>query len=575
LHAANSPVLVGVCQHPDLTAREIPAIAHAVADLLGELLKHLPHTGVGLILEAGGEASATTAHAALALGVSVELLTAASGSESAAWAAFKGDPRVRRIEAAARHAADDAGARDAVADILVRRSSLLVALWDGGGSAARGDPADIVSRFLGVRAEKGETARILEIAAGAEEADATAEVVFWVPAYRGPAYRGPADRGGDIPAAGARQPCFLVASGDHVLDAHHAMPVSFVRRLADLDEFNHEYRRFTADGSLVPAGSLMLQLPAGIAADDAPVLAEIDAQYVKADSLATHMQWRSDRLFNLFGITAFIMGLAYLIYDQILESRILLIAYMLVLFAGFLAYYFLQQKRWFGKHLAYRALAETLRVRFYLALAGLDLGMHTADLIALTGIHRFRGFSWIGLVLDAVEPTTATAHPAGETYLRRGRFIEEAWIESQYRYFKRKVAQMEKDSRRVSRLKGLMFTAALVDIGAMFIFGGTLHHVDTTTGLPVKNVLTFCCGFLAVLLGVWELRQTKMATRELLWQYRNQLSQFQRARTLLRRTASRIARDGVLLELGDSSLMETYLWAIHRYHREHAPPTGH
>jgi hypothetical protein len=26
------------------------------------------------------------------------------------------------------------------------------------------------------------------------------------------------------------------------------------------------------------------------------------------------------------------------------------------------------------------------------------------------------------------------------------------------------------------------------------------------------------------------------------------------------------------MKLGANSLMETYLWAIHRYHREHAPP---
>jgi hypothetical protein len=26
--------------------------------------------------------------------------------------------------------------------------------------------------------------------------------------------------------------------------------------------------------------------------------------------------------------------------------------------------------------------------------------------------------------------------------------------------------------------------------------------------------------------------------------------------------------------LGRDSLMESYLWTIHRYHREHEPPTG-
>jgi hypothetical protein len=90
----------------------------------------------------------------------------------------------------------------------------------------------------------------------------------------------------------------------------------------------------------------------------------------------------------------------------------------------------------------------------------------------------------------------------------------------------------------------------------------------------VKNVVEFCSGFLAVLLGVWELRHNKMATRELLWQYRSQLSQFERARVQLQRKPSRARREDLLVELGSNSLMEIYLWAIHRYHREHSPPTA-
>ena len=63
-----------------------------------------------------------------------------------------------------------------------------------------------------------------------------------------------------------------------------------------------------------------------------------------------------------------------------------------------------------------------------------------------------------------------------------------------------------------------------------------------------------------------------MATRELLWQYRNQLRHFARARALLARIKTPRRRRAVLAELGKDSLMESYLWAIHRYHREHEPP---
>jgi hypothetical protein len=139
----------------------------------------------------------------------------------------------------------------------------------------------------------------------------------------------------------------------------------------------------------------------------------------------------------------------------------------------------------------------------------------------------------------------------------------------------RKVATMQRHRFWIGRLKSGVFLTGLIVLSAMFMFSGALNHVDVRTGLPFKNVLTFCSGALAVVLGVWELRQNKMAVQELLWQYRNQLSQYQRARTQLQRITSRGRRDEILEELGENSLMEIYLWAIHRYHREHAPPSAH
>jgi hypothetical protein len=79
-------------------------------------------------------------------------------------------------------------------------------------------------------------------------------------------------------------------------------------------------------------------------------------------------------------------------------------------------------------------------------------------------------------------------------------------------------------------------------------------------------------GLVAVVLASWELHQNKMATRELLWQYRNQLKHFSRARTQLARTFAASRRLEILAELGKDSLMESYLWTIHRFHREHEPP---
>jgi len=527
---------------------EFPRVLESVSGFLRELKAQLPDTEVRLIADGEDGVSMAIARAVVALDVTVEVVVA-PGSDSrgsADGADVLRHPRVERVEIAVDIVGR--GTRAAkLADILLRRSSLLIALWDGTASREPDDTADVVFRFLETPIERGETVDKIAVATAFDELDVSMRPVFWVPA----------PRAGAGPLESPPESRFILGADDNVLDVATSMPPSLKGRLADLNEFNRDFDRLKHENRLAVTESLMSGLPPEITLRDCGILEEIDRQYVKADSLAGYMQWRSDRLFNLFGFMAFTMGTAYLVYDKITASRSLLILYMLILFASLVAYYILQGRRWFGKHLSYRALAETLRVRFYLSLAGIDRRIRTRQLIALTGIHRFPGFSWIGFVLDAIEPT-----------------IDEAWIENQYQYFARKVARMESSGHKVKRLRFVMFVAVLAVISTMFIFGNSLQHVDAHTGLPMKNMITFCSGFLAVLLGVLELRRNKMATQELLWQYRSQLTQFQRARTQLKRITSRIRRDDVLMDLGQTSLMEIYLWAIHRYHREHAPPAG-
>jgi hypothetical protein len=552
----NSPFIVGLVCHPDLQSAQIPPLIQAAIGRLLEIKQRLPDTDLRLMLDARNEASLAIARATLGLEISVDALGVAAAPGLAQ--DLLNHPQVRWIEV-------DAQAGEPIhTDILTRRASLVLACWDGNPSKLPHDTADQVYRFLGVAGDQSESGNRIETSAVADDLEVTARLVSWVPILRS----------GVDASGGVGQPCYLLFAGDDVLEVQQAMPSSLERRLADLNEYNSEFERVVADGSLVRSPSLLDNNAAMTALDDRSDLKNIDQQFVKADSLAGYMQRRSDRLFNAFGITAFAMGLAYLVYDKITESKILLMFYMVILFASLLGYYFFQTKRWFGKYLSYRALAETLRVRFYLALAGVDRHIHSRELIELTGIYRFAGFGWISFVLDGIESAVVGAAGSSENHALRVRLVEHDWIEDQYRYFTRKVAAMERNRFWIGRLKSGVFIAVLLELLAMFMFGGALHNIDARTGLPFKNVLTFCSGCLAVMLGVWELRQNKMAVQELLWQYRNQLRQFQRARKQLQRTTSRRSRDAIVEQLGANSLMEIYLWAIHRYHREHAPPAA-
>ncbi len=577
LQLDNSPFIVGLVSPPDLEAAHIPPLVEAAVSCLLELKQRLPDTEVRVMLDARNDVSLAIARAALGLELSVDALVMApapghtAGPEPGSSQDLVNHPQVHWIGVGAAHGrAPDHPHQPhhplqrELADVLIRRASLLLACWDGNSSTLPNDTADQVYRFLGAGCDQSEGGNTIETSAVVDDLEVTARLVSWVPIRRG----------GQDASHEAGQPCYLLFAGDNVLEVQQSMPSSLERRLADLNEYNSDFDRAAVDGSLLRSQSLLDTNPAMMALSDVSDLENIDRQFVKADSLAGYMQRRSDRLFNAFGITAFAMGLAYLIYDKITESKILLMFYMLILFASLIGYYFVQTKRWFGKYLAYRALAETLRVRFYLALAGVDRRMHSRELIELTGIYRFAGFGWISFVLDGIESAAAGAGDSSDNHADRAQLVEHNWIDNQYRYFMRKVATMERHRFWIGRLKSGVFIAVMIELLAMFMFGGALHNIDARTGLPFKNVLTFCSGCLAVMLGVWELRQNKMAVQELLWQYRNQLRQFQRARKQLQRTTSRSRRDAIVEQLGENSLMEIYLWAIHRYHREHAPPAA-
>lgn len=576
----NSPFMVGVSGHRDLDPDDITRLREAVTDFVEQLKTHLPDTELRLIVGMAEGADLLVAETALGLGVPVEAVLPmplgqyAADFDAKTLACLKDllrRPQVRCVELSAAVAAAGASGphsreqRDAMyanlTDTIIRRSSLLLALWDGRSSHLPGGTADTVLRYLGVRTDGNRESAALQFIEVDEEPDTAQRLVYWTPALRS----------GAAADAPERSPCYLAGAGDHVLHVQRTMPERLKRQLAELNSYNLEYRELSGAGRLRAPESLMGSLPEPPALPPNAMLEDIDAQYGKADALAVYYQRRSDRLFDLFAFMAFAMGVAYLIYEKLTESRALLIAYLMTLLTSLGVYYVLQGKRWFGKHLTYRALAETLRARFYLRLAGADQRTDAAEVLALSGIEKFRGFSWIGFVLKGIEAADDRVAPAAGFERER---VEQVWIEGQFRYFTRKVAHLERASRRVKHMRHFLFVAILVVISLLFAFGDQLHRIDMGLGVPLKNILTFSMGFMAVLLGVWELHQDKMATRELLWQYRNQLSHFARAKLQLARMSTPARRNDVLVELGKDSLMESYLWAIHRYHREHEPPAA-
>lgn len=577
-----SPLVIGVSGHRDIPPDRAERAQREVGKLLDELVALVPSTPIRVMVGMAEGADMLVARAALERNIAVDAVLPMPLEYFASDFGPAGLAELQRLLAhpGVTHVVLDPPAelrgaiptapgpeRDrlyvALATTLVRKSNVLITLWNGEFSALPGGTADTVMRYLGAHTGTHPATHVSFVVD-----DGTApwdqQLVYWVTVERAKDARGEP----------SMAPMFLSGAGEGVLRRHVKMPHQLRAQLTDLDRYNAEFAALQSEPYARSPDTLMPTLPATISASERADLRRIDIEYGKADALAVFCQTHSNRLFRWFSYMACAMGLLFLIYAKLVAVKVFLLGYLSVLLLGLAAFHVLKSRHWFSKHLAYRVLAETMRTQFFLRLTAADRQVSAADLIKLAGIDQFGGFAWLTNVLKNAEPWTEREprdQAQEEAYLA---LAHGAWIDAQKKYFQRKVAGLEHAHRRLARLKTALIGMLVLMAVVLVVGSGPLAGFIFDFGFSAKDLLLFVMGLLPVWLGIWEIYQGKMATRELLWQYRNQLGHFSRATIELAQASDRDRRVSVLAGLGRDSLMESYLWTIHRYHREHEPPAA-
>ena len=573
-HDPGFPLLIGVCGHRSFDPSCATELATAVRTQLLRLATALPSTEIRVLSGMAAGTDLIVARAAIEAGVQVEAVLPMPLTQYRA--DFDSDsfrelgtllahPQVRCVELTPPERVDEPGGRDkgyqSLGRMLIRRSSVLLAVWDGQSTRLPGGCFDTLIRYLDCHG--GDEEEFAEpVFIPASDAEAGDAVVYWIPVRRAGD-----DARRDVPKA-----CFLTAVG-HRLAVHAELPISVAGEWRELDSLNHKYRSLARNSDRQSQNSLISSLPPDLKFPDVELLHEIDARYSIADSLAMHYQRRSDGLFQLFGALTLLAGGSFLVYELLIDSRWLLVIYLVALAIGLTLFRILSRNHWLSGHLACRTLAESLRVKFYLVLAGADHLVDIRELIAISGINLFDGFGWFRHVLRSVERTDAVGAGGLTHGAATEAAVEHAWINDQHAYFTREVKRFSHVKHREAHYKRTMFAVTLIAIIGLMFYGEEMEHIQYLLPVPFKELVMFVWGGLTVVLGVWKLHQDKMATRELLWQYRAQLRHFAQARAQLKMTTGMTDRLKVIVQLGRESLMESYLWAIHRFHREHEPPT--
>ena len=572
------PLRIGVTGHRDLDPADLDHLKQTVAGLFRLLRERLPGIHVELVSGMADGADRLAAEAALAAGLRVHALLPMpldmylSDFDEASQAqlrAMLSDPRVQCSELELplgidpESAAESGWARDALYVALAERlregTSILLALWDGEDRGLPGGTGDTVLRYLGLVTKEGaRTPRQLTL----READARAadgdRPVFWLRTRR---------QGGEGPANGMAGFLGIADNGDIVVTGQD-LPKGLAAELAKLVDYARD-----AGTHVDPATH-----PWGLTSDEAlslrPVAAEalraMDFEYRRADLLAVHHQTRSDRLFKAFSLMAAVMGALFLVYAKIYPGKIFLAGYLVLFAAGFVLFALATRRGWFTRHLMYRAIAESLRTRFYLSIAGIEPRSIEQHLMRLLGVRRIAGFSWIGHILRACRPFELGATHDQQACLD---WVRKNWIDDQRRYFERKAHALHHAHHRLERIKNVILAAMVVAVAVLMIFKPYLVHTEAY-GLELKTYLVFLLGLVPFLLGVWEIYQAKMAIKELGWQYQNQLFHLQRAAASLGHPGSHKRAAHILDDTAERLLADTYLWTVQRFHREHEPPAA-
>ena len=437
-------------------------------------------------------------------------------------------------------------------DFLVRRSNVLLALWDGKILSDRGGTSDVITTYLSGRAQHQDP---VMLPSGNIHFEDCGELAIWIKTARA---SGPK-------SDSSSEASYLVsdASGASFQEMA-AIPQTFMDRWQGFDTYAKDrFSQLAEDQSVWP-------LAQHDGFGEGAQAQAINREFLRADQLAMANQKNSDALFKAFGLIAGAMGLLFLVYAKLSALKIYLGLYVVLFVVGYLLFRLSSSRHWLGKHLSYRALAETMRVQYFLLVSGAGAGFSVRRVMSVTSVDRFQRFEWLPDAARCMEPVTFENHKPSPEKMQA---VHDHWIDDQSKYFSKKQHSLHHQHERLEVIKTGLLLGSVLGALALILFKYELKKMGMG-GFDGKTWLVFLMGLLPLWLAIWELYQGKMATRELIWQYANQRRYFVAARDQMAACTSQDAKRRIVSDLAERALAEIYLWSAHRFHREHEPPAA-
>lgn len=232
--------------------------------------------------------------------------------------------------------------------------------------------------------------------------------------------------------------------------------------------------------------------------------------FVAADWMARTYRKRVARVLRVTYVLAAATGAAFILYAHVHSQDAMIYLYLLLFGAGVLLAMLPRRREWHRKYLAYRALAEGLRVQSYWRRAGVVDIEHPSYANENFMQEQDVELGWIRNVMRAANLEGLLA--ATDTSEARVDAIVNEWIgtpqsDGQLRYFSVTAAKRARHHRQAEFLG---HASLALGIGISVILAVFAHR----WGHDIKTVLVVAMGLLSVGAGVHEAYAHKKADKE-------------------------------------------------------------
>jgi hypothetical protein len=572
IHTVLAPLVVGVTSHRNIPAREVESIRARVRALLAQLQNAFPHAPLAILSPLAEGGDQLVADEGLELGARLVAplpfareLYARDFTDAAARAKFESlcaQAHVIELPLLAGHAhaavagpGDERNRQYAHAGMFVaRHCHLLLAIWDGKPSRHLGGTAQVVEYFLagtppgGFERRRGGRPRLY---GGGDE-----RLLCHLVCSR--------DAPDGAPGAPLRPGQVIWRSHDGASGPDAPMPQAFRTVFAHTGAFNADAAKYRE--RIRTNGSGIEDAPP--AADEStPAWSSPGPLFRAADWLAIHFQQRVLLAMRVIYLLAFVMGMAFTVYDNLPDQDNMLFVFLSLFATGVAVSAIAKRRGWHRKYLDYRALAEGLRVQCYWRRAGISL---TADPeFAHDNLMQKQDIElgWVRNVMRSAELFGQTGPAPRDEAALRG--VIDEWVgdasHGEFGYYRVRTEQRAR-SHRVNEAIGAMCLLAGICISV--VLAVLVHRLS----VDAKNNLIVLMAFFSIFAAVREAYSFRKADRELIRQYRFMERVFANARSALDRTGDPGEQREILRALGEASLAEHVEWAV--MHRQRPLQAG-